>query len=346
MFLINKRMSKIFIIPIICIAIIFPFSITNAQEPDSKNIKTDTAIAPAKGTLADCKNILSDGCRSYLLQLNASKILGQLRDAFIFEGNQLVCNQFRAKLEKSTKNILEVEFKGFDKNPYGKPAENLKWGATMKSVKKLYGEPLEIRTETGSVNYLYKNFELLFPKSKNYSLRIITLKNYISKDEIAATEKLKAIPPTTQPITTTAPVTTVAKAKTVAKAPDKNMELILDEMKKAFTQNGGKLIASGSTNFNLVREDALYRYTEKNDVYVFAAVSDYDPLLSVSHDTYPHDEAKRTSDDYKSTYDKSRNGNYSVIFMTLNIMPFSQISSLQFKPTGTGDVHWLLFRKR
>ncbi len=338
-----KRIVSFFLLGLL---FVFPRSCAFAQQPkiDEKSIKNDQPI----GTLDDCKNILSDGCRTYLMQANASDILSKYSDAYIFEGNELVCNRFRAKLDKYSKDILEAEFVGFDKNPYGlQPNENLKWGATMKNVKKQYGEPLEILTDKGFVTYFYKNFELLFYQSKNYTLHRLYLRKYISKEEIAAAEKLKiekqeAARKAEEAKPKPAPVAIKPKKTSVN---DPNIDLILAVVKKAPEEKGAVLIASGITDFNLIREDALFRWTQPGDVYLFAMVSEFDPQLDVNMQTY-YDGPVRTPSEYKTFYDKSRSGNYSVVIYTAIIFPDAQSMSIQFKPSCSGDVHWVLYRTR
>lgn len=126
---------------------------------------------------------------------------------------------------------------------------------------------------------------------------------------------------------------------------DPNIEKIIEAITVSTLSNGAELIAKGVTDFNKYREDKLFRYTQKGDVYLFAMVSEWDPNLSVG-DQYDTDGGNRFDGDHIATFDKSTIDNYSVVIFTTIISPYSNIDSLHLQPSCSGLTHWVLFRKR
>ena len=119
------------------------------------------------------------------MQSTAAEILPQFEDARIFKGKELVSNAFRAKIVEATGGILSVEFSGEFKNPFGQPAENVKWGESAEKVKKKLGEPLQIGLGFNKEYHSYKNFELVYFVNK---LSAINLSRELTEAEIASEE--------------------------------------------------------------------------------------------------------------------------------------------------------------
>ncbi len=147
------------------------------------------------GKLEDCKkSILSEGCRNYLLQSTASELLPQVKDSYILQGNTFVSYELSAKLVGGTDRIHSVEFERTSSNQY-KPSENLKWGESLKKVKKKYGEPLQINVDDKKIFHSYRNFQLVY--NLDNILCWITFARSKTESEIAAEqsfnrEKLEA----------------------------------------------------------------------------------------------------------------------------------------------------------
>ena len=154
---------------------------------------TTTPVVAKTGSLADCKIVLSEGCRNYLLQAKAADILPQVTDAFIFEGNKLVSNIFGAELVEGTGGVLSASFIESKSRP-NKPAENLKWGESVESVKKKYGEPLQIRSDTNRATHSYKDFQFGYVNNKLGSVKFSRDKteSEIAAEQIFNREKLEA----------------------------------------------------------------------------------------------------------------------------------------------------------
>lgn len=128
--------------------------VINTSAIDSTGVKN--------GKLEDCrKSILSEGCRNYLLQSTASELLPQVKDSYISGGLTFVSNELTATFGGGTDRIYWVEFGRTNSNQY-KPAENLKWGESLKKVKKKYGEPLQIKVGEKKIIHSYNNFQLVY----------------------------------------------------------------------------------------------------------------------------------------------------------------------------------------
>lgn len=136
----------------------------------SNPIPTTTPTAPKTGTLADCKFVISEGCRNYLLRSTAAEILPQVRNSLIDDYNRLHAGNFSAELIEATGGILSVSFSENRSRP-NQPAENLKWGESLKSVVKKYGEPLQIRVDGNRVAHFYKNFQFGYLDNKLGSVK-------------------------------------------------------------------------------------------------------------------------------------------------------------------------------
>lgn len=130
-----------------------------AQQAESSTI-SQTNIK--SGSMNNCKLILSEACRNFILKANVSEILPQFQDAYVFKGKEIIANAFTAKIVESTGSIYSIDFNGDHKVPYGKPADNLKWGESLSSVKKKYGEPLKTRVDLNTEFYAYQDFTLEF----------------------------------------------------------------------------------------------------------------------------------------------------------------------------------------
>jgi hypothetical protein len=145
-----------------------------------------TQFAPKTGTMSGCKFILSEGCRNYIMQSTTAEILPQVKDSRIWARGEFVSTAFNATFVEGTGGILSVEFGEFGKTDSNslKPAENLKWGENVKSVKKKYGEPLQITVDKDKIFHSYKNFQLVY--FRDNKLRWITFARNKTESEIVA----------------------------------------------------------------------------------------------------------------------------------------------------------------
>lgn len=155
-------MNKVlFTITLFTILTILPFNLFGQGATP-----TPTPVAAKTGTLDDCKIIISEGCRSYLLQAKASDILLQRSDAVVSNFNTLVTNEFKGELAGDKGKIYSAEFSGEFNKKRNRPAENLKWEESVKSVIKKYGEPLEIRLDIRRAYHTYKDFQFQYFDNK------------------------------------------------------------------------------------------------------------------------------------------------------------------------------------
>lgn len=118
------------------------------EKPDS--LKSNIALELTPNSLlsiSDCKFILSDGCRNFFLQSTVDELRKQVN---LYRRNtdgesQLRGEGFYLTFEPSSGGIISVSFY----NPSGKkvdrkPAQNLKWEESVKSVRQKYGEPRSV----------------------------------------------------------------------------------------------------------------------------------------------------------------------------------------------------------
>lgn len=127
--------------------------------PTSKPVESN--FARESGSLDDCKFILSEGCRNFFLQSTVDELRKQVN---LYRRNtdgesQLRGEGFYLEFEPSSGGIISVSFY----NPSGKkvdrkPAQNLKWEESVKSVRQKYGEP---RSVSGRYHF-YPGFEITF----------------------------------------------------------------------------------------------------------------------------------------------------------------------------------------
>jgi len=160
-----------------------------SANPGFAQTETKTATTPgvAKiGSYADCKIVVSDGCRNYFLQTTANEIRSKFTviDLKIIDYPALYCKaeEFTVIFEPSSGGIFAVSF---NKSDGRQPAQNLKWRESKKSVQKKYGEA---RIDSSGTHF-YPGFEVYFSDDK---LQNITLQRLRTESELAAYNARKA----------------------------------------------------------------------------------------------------------------------------------------------------------
>lgn len=141
-----------------------------------ESYKNEMATA---GSFADCKIILSDGCRNFFLRSTVEQVSPYLKD---FKDSQI-----RLEVEPSSGGIIGVIFypeSGF------KPAEDLKWKDKPENVLKKYGDPIRT-TKTKPEFDVYKEFQINYYAQKEvYSIKLTRER---TASELAAFKAREAI---------------------------------------------------------------------------------------------------------------------------------------------------------
>ncbi len=201
---------------------------------------TSAPIAKKPGTLADCKIILSDGCRNYFMQATINDLRSQftLREssADFYRGEG-----FEVSVEPSSGGVLKVKFyKSFGK----KPADNIKWGDKVSKVQEKYGqgkysrftnEYLDfdgIKMEFWSGELSFINFERDRTASELVAYNIRQGMNYEAKAETERAEAARE-----------ALITPQEKAKRIAAQMQSDYNELLDQL-DAKLREGDRIVKS------------------------------------------------------------------------------------------------------
>ena len=144
----------------------------------------------------------------------------------------------------ATGGIFSVVFSGeFSKN-LNKPAENLKWGESLESVKKKYGEPLKIYLDSNRATHIYKNFELVYFVNK---LRWINFSRDITESEIAAEQTFNREKLEAERIANT-PENRLIKLYAEQKKLERELENYADRINELIKKHNELMTTQGNTN--------------------------------------------------------------------------------------------------
>lgn len=149
--------------------------------------------AVVNGTLADCKLILSEGCRNYFMNSTIDRVKGELG----LQGstyNRIISLQVYSKqgielwVEPSSGRIVVARIDRYVLD--WKPAKDVKWGESLSKIEKKYpGGKLGIRSN-GDV-LIYPNYELKTAFMEG--LAMVSYAQEYTESELAAKKKRESV---------------------------------------------------------------------------------------------------------------------------------------------------------
>lgn len=161
-------------------------------EPTPTPKATPTPVTVKTGSLADCKFVLSDGCRNYFMTSTIDQIGVQLGLGDGFYNRTISMLVYHGKglelwVEPSSRRIIVTKIDRYIEN--WKPSKDLKWGEGFSKLQKKIGNGQYSRF-VSLERLKYPNFTLYFD---NTELKIVEYEQESDEFELAAKKKRETV---------------------------------------------------------------------------------------------------------------------------------------------------------